>query len=107
MTLFKGEISPGEVSQITELKERTARTLLSSLLENGILGSESPKGAISLRFRTFFHHYKKIRKGLPTDRIPLTKRFCRQCLTNLLISQIKGTALLETGRGYPFQPKTF
>lgn len=38
------------MSRITGLKERTARTLLASLLENGILGSESPKGSLSLRF---------------------------------------------------------
>ena len=50
MTLLKGEIPRGEVSRITGLKERTARTLLSSLTENGILGSDTPKGALSLRF---------------------------------------------------------
>jgi Fic family protein len=49
-TLLKGEIPRGEVSRITGLKERTARTLLSSLTENGILGSDTPKGALSLRF---------------------------------------------------------
>jgi Fic family protein len=49
-TLLKGEISRGDVSRITGLKERTARTLLSSLTENGILGSDTPKGALSLRF---------------------------------------------------------
>ncbi len=49
-TLFKGEILRGDASRITGLKERTARTLLSSLTENGILGSDTPKGALSLRF---------------------------------------------------------
>ena len=50
MTLLKGKIPRGEASRITGLKERTARTLLSSLTENGILGSDTPKGALSLRF---------------------------------------------------------
>ncbi len=50
MVLVKGELSRGDACRITQLKERTARTLLSSLLENGILGSDSPKGPVSLRF---------------------------------------------------------
>lgn len=50
MVLIKGEISRGDASRINGLKERTAKTLLSSLLENGILGSDSPKGLVSLRF---------------------------------------------------------
>lgn len=50
MVLIKGEISRGDASRITGLKERTARTMLSSLLEKGILGSDSPKGPVSLRF---------------------------------------------------------
>lgn len=50
MVLLKGELSRGDACRITGLKERTARTLLSSLLENGILGSDSPKGPVSLRF---------------------------------------------------------
>ncbi|HWR01435.1 MAG TPA: Fic family protein [Chlorobaculum sp.] len=49
-TLLKGEIPRGEASRLSGLKERTARTVLSELLENGILGSESPKGNVSLRF---------------------------------------------------------
>ncbi len=49
-TLLKGEIPRGDVSRITGLKERTARTLLSSLTETGIVGSDTPKGPLSLRF---------------------------------------------------------
>jgi Fic family protein len=48
--LHRGEIARGTVDAITALKERTARDLLASLLADGIIGSDSPKGAISLRF---------------------------------------------------------
>ena len=48
--LLKGEIPRGDISRISGMKERTARTLLATLTENGILGSESPKGPVSLRF---------------------------------------------------------
>lgn len=48
--LLRGEVSRGEVSRISGLKERTARMLLSKLVEDGILASETPKGAVSLRF---------------------------------------------------------
>jgi hypothetical protein len=48
--MLKGEIPRGDACRLSGLKERTARTLLSVLLENGILGSESPKGTVSLRF---------------------------------------------------------
>ena len=48
--LLKGEIPRGEISRISGLKERTARTLLATLTDNGILGSETPKGPVSLRF---------------------------------------------------------
>ena len=34
----------------TRLKERGARLILASLVEQGILGSDTPKGAVSLRF---------------------------------------------------------
>ncbi|MEI7789167.1 MAG: hypothetical protein WCI23_10985, partial [Chlorobiaceae bacterium] len=44
------EIPRGDISRISGMKERTARTLLATLTENGILGSKSPKGAVSLRF---------------------------------------------------------
>ena len=48
--LLKGEIPRGDISRISGLKERTARTLLATLTGSGILGSESPKGPVSLRF---------------------------------------------------------
>ena len=46
----RGEIARGDASAITGLGERTARDLLGGLLRDGILGSESEKGAVALRF---------------------------------------------------------
>lgn len=48
--LSNGEIPRGDAERLTGLKERSARTVLSSLTEGGILGSSSPKGPVSLRF---------------------------------------------------------
>ena len=48
--LHRGEISRGDATLITGLGERTARTLLGQLLKDGILGSATEKGAVSLRF---------------------------------------------------------
>jgi hypothetical protein len=40
----------GEAERITGLKERSARMVLSSLINNEILQSETPKGPVSLHF---------------------------------------------------------
>jgi Fic family protein len=48
--LHRGEIARGDASAITGLGERTARDLLGNLLKDGILGSDSGKGAVTLRF---------------------------------------------------------
>ena len=48
--LQRGEIARGDVATITGLKERTSRDLLASLLTDGILGSATAKGPVSLRF---------------------------------------------------------
>jgi Fic family protein len=50
-TLHRGELPRGEAGRITGLKERRARALLAALTADGILGSDTPKGAVSLRFR--------------------------------------------------------
>lgn len=49
-TLHRGEIARGDTAVITGLGERTARTLLSNLLKDGILKSASEKGAVFLGF---------------------------------------------------------
>jgi len=48
--LLQGEMPRGEAERITGLKERGARMVLASLIEDGILGSDTPKGPVSLRF---------------------------------------------------------
>ena len=40
----------GDAAQVTGLKERSARDLLGTLVADGVLGSDTPKGAVSLRF---------------------------------------------------------
>ena len=49
-TLQRGEMPRGDAARVTGLKERSARDLLASLVGDGILGSETPKGPVSLRF---------------------------------------------------------
>jgi Fic family protein len=48
--LIRGEFERGEISRITGLPERTARRALSDLTTLGLLASETPKSAVSLRF---------------------------------------------------------
>ncbi len=48
--LQQGEVPRGDAARITGLKERSARDLLALLVADGILGSDSPKGPVSLRF---------------------------------------------------------
>ena len=48
--LQRGAIMRGDAGRVTGLKERTARDLLAALVADGILGSDTPKGAVSLRF---------------------------------------------------------
>ena len=48
--LQRGELARGEAGRVTGLKERSARDLLGALVADGIVGSDSPKGPVSLRF---------------------------------------------------------
>jgi len=48
--LYRGEFARGEVDRITGLPERSARRILSDTIEDGLLGSDTPKGPVSLRF---------------------------------------------------------
>lgn len=48
--LQQGEVPRGEATRLTGLKERSARELLATLVADGIVGSETPKGMVSLRF---------------------------------------------------------
>ena len=48
--LMRGEYERGDAPRITGLPERTARRVLNDVTEIGLLGSETPKGPVSLRF---------------------------------------------------------
>lgn len=48
--LIRGEFQRGEIGRITALPERTARRVLSELTFMGLLRSDTPKGAVTLRF---------------------------------------------------------
>lgn len=46
----RGEFARGDADRITRLPERSARLVLAQLLDEGLLGSDTPKGPVSLRF---------------------------------------------------------
>jgi Fic family protein len=48
--LLRGEFQRGDVARITGMPDRSARRALADLLAAGLLGSDTPKGAVSLRF---------------------------------------------------------
>jgi Fic family protein len=48
--LQRGELPRGEAGRVSSLKERSARELLGTLTHDGIIGSDTPKGPVSLRF---------------------------------------------------------
>jgi len=48
--LVRGEFERGEVPRITGLPERTARRVFNEVVSARLLASETPKGAVSLRF---------------------------------------------------------
>jgi Fic family protein len=48
--LVRGQFERGEVARLTGLPERTARRVLSDLVAEGLLASETAKGPVSLRF---------------------------------------------------------
>jgi hypothetical protein len=48
--LIHGVVARGDLIQASGLKERTGRTLLGLLLEEGLLVSDSPKGEVRLGF---------------------------------------------------------
>jgi len=48
--LHRGEIARGDAQLVTRLKERTGRDVLALLAAEGMLGSDTAKGPVSLRF---------------------------------------------------------
>jgi Fic family protein len=48
--LIRGQFERGDATRITGLPERSARRILTDLSDAGLLGSETPKGPVQLRF---------------------------------------------------------
>ncbi|MGH7737948.1 MAG: hypothetical protein ACREMP_08820 [Candidatus Tyrphobacter sp.] len=48
--LATGEFERGEAARIAGMPERTARRILNATVSAGMLASDTPKGAVSLRF---------------------------------------------------------
>jgi Fic family protein len=48
--LIRGQFERGEIARITGLPDRSARRVLNDVIAAGLLGSETPKGPVSLRF---------------------------------------------------------
>lgn len=48
--LIRGEFERGEAARITGLPERSARRVLTDVIDVGLLASDTPKGPVSLRF---------------------------------------------------------
>jgi Fic family protein len=48
--LIRGEFERGDISRITGLPDRSARRVLADVIDAGLLDSETPKTAVSLRF---------------------------------------------------------
>lgn len=48
--LIRGEFERGEIARITGLPERSARRVLKEVIDAGLLASDTPKSAVSLRF---------------------------------------------------------
>lgn len=53
----RGEFERGEAPRITGLPERTARDVLASLIDLGLLASDTPKGVVSMRFPSHSLHF--------------------------------------------------
>lgn len=53
--LLRGEVERGDVAALLGVAPRTARMTMKQLLDDGILGSETPRGAVMLRFPSRTH----------------------------------------------------
>jgi hypothetical protein len=56
-TLLHGQMSRGDIIRVSSMGERTGRQVLSQLLDEGILVSDSPKGLVKLDFPTHVASY--------------------------------------------------
>jgi Fic family protein len=48
--MIRGEFERGDIARITGLPDRSARRVLADVIDAGLLDSETPKTAVSLRF---------------------------------------------------------
>lgn len=53
--LLRGEVDRGDVAALLGVAPRTARATMKSLLDDGVVGSETPRGALMLRFPSKTH----------------------------------------------------
>ena len=53
--LLRGEVERGDVAALLGVAPRTARATMKSLLDDGVVGSETPRGALMLRFPSKTH----------------------------------------------------
>lgn len=53
--LLRGEVERGDVAALLGVAPRTARSTMKLLLDDGVLGSETPRGALMLRFPSKTH----------------------------------------------------
>lgn len=68
---MRGSFERGEASRITGMPDRTARDVLASLVRLGLLGSDAPKGAVSMKFKE--HSLHVLLPGVfPSPKRPLT-----------------------------------
>jgi Fic family protein len=53
--LIRGQVARGDVAAILGVAPRTARAVIKELTDNGILGSETPRSDLELRFPSRTH----------------------------------------------------
>jgi Fic family protein len=53
--LLRGEVERGDVAALLGVAPRTARATMKSLTDDGVVGSETPRGALMLRFPSKTH----------------------------------------------------
>lgn len=63
--LLSGEFERGKAPTVTGLGERTARDILSTLVRQKLLVSDTPKSAVRLGF-----HWKSLNDGFPSYTLP-------------------------------------
>jgi Fic family protein len=55
--LLRGEVTRGDMIRVSGMAERTGRMVLGQLLDEGLLVSDMPKGAVRLAFPTHVAGY--------------------------------------------------